>query len=235
MALYVMLLGAQGVGKGEQAKFIQKQYGIPQLSTGDLMRAMRTREDALAKRVQETMAAGKLVDDDTTNEIVVERLNQPDVQGGAIFDGYPRNVDQANFLESYLTKKGEKLSAVILLDLDLYTAFKRAFGRVKASSGDAYNIYTTPDALNVDVQKDPDSKFPPRIVATLKATGEELQRRVDDADASSVIKRIDTYLEDTMPLVEYYKAKGLLKPINADQTIEAVSAEIAKILDQAKK
>jgi adenylate kinase len=234
MGLYVMLLGAQGVGKGEQAKFIQKQYGIPQLSTGDLMRAMKTREDALAKRVQQIMAEGKLVDDDTTNEIVVDRLSQSDAQGGVIFDGYPRNVDQANFLETHLAKKGETLNAVILLELDLFTAFKRAFGRVKSKSGDAYNIYTTPDALNVKFEEDPAKQFPPRIVASLKETNEELERRADDANAVSVIKRIDTYLETTKPLIDYYKAKGLLRPINADQTIDAVSAEIAKILDQAK-
>lgn len=235
MGLYVMLLGAQGVGKGEQAKFIQKQYGIPQLSTGDLMRAMKTREDALARRVQQIMAEGRLVDDATTNEIVVERLGQPDAQGGAIFDGYPRNVEQADFLETYLSGKGETLAAVILLELDLFTAFKRAFGRLKSKSGDAYNIYTTPEALDVKFEEDASKLYPPRIVARLKDTGEELERRGDDANAVAVIKRIDTYLETTRPLIDHYKAKGLLKVVNADQTIEAVSAEIAQILDQAKK
>src|SRR4051812_15201418 len=89
MGLYVMLLGVQGAGKGEQAKFIEHQYGIPQVSTGDLMRAMKARTDPLAVRVQETMKAGKLVDDDTTNEILVERLSKPDAQNGVILDGYP--------------------------------------------------------------------------------------------------------------------------------------------------
>lgn len=234
MGLYVMLLGVQGAGKGEQAKFIERTYGIPQVSTGDLMRAMRTREDALAKRVQQIMAEGKLVDDETTNEILVERLAKPDAQNGVILDGYPRNASQADFLEKHLAKKGEKLNAVLLLDLDLFTAFKRAFGRVKTRAGDVYNIYTTADALNVRFEEDPSKTYPPRVAATLKSTGETLERRVDDADASSVIKRIDTYLDTTKPLIEHYRAKGLLHTINAEQSIEAVSAEIAKILDQAK-
>ncbi len=239
MGLYVMLLGVQGAGKGEQAKFIEQQYGIPQVSTGDLMRAMKTRTDPLAVRVQETMAAGKLVDDDTTNEILVERLSKPDAQNGVILDGYPRNTAQADFLETHLAQKGEHLSAVLFLELDLYTAFKRAFGRVKtkpsADKGEeVYNIYTTPDALDVSVEKDPGALYPPRIVAKLKTTGEELVRRADDANAGSVIERIETFLETTMPLIAHYRAKGLLKTVDAHKSIEAVSADIAAILDQAK-
>ena len=239
MGLYVMLLGVQGAGKGEQAKFIERQYGIPQVSTGDLMRAMKTRTDPLAVRVQETMAAGKLVDDDTTNEILVERLSKPDAQNGVILDGYPRNTAQADFLDKYLSQKGEKLSAVLLLEIDLYTAFKRAFGRVKtkptADKAEAvYNIYTTPDMLDVDTEKHPDAVYPPRIVATLKSTGEELVRRVDDADAASVVKRIDIFLAETRPLIDYYGAKGLLHSIHAEKRIEEVSAEIKRVLDPAK-
>jgi adenylate kinase len=239
MGLYVMLLGVQGAGKGEQAKFIERQYGIPQVSTGDLMRAMRTREDEFAKSVQATMDAGRLVDDETTNKIVVERLAKPDAQRGVIFDGYPRSTGQADFLEAYLAKKDEKLGAVLLLELDLFTAFKRAFGRVKTKPTEAkpeqvYNIYTTSDELDVRFEDDPSKQYPPRIAATLKSTGEELVRRADDANAASVIKRIDTYLETTQPLIEYYRGKGLLHTINAGQPIETVSAAIAKILDGAK-
>lgn len=234
MGLYVMLLGVQGAGKGEQAKFIERQYGIPQVSTGDLMRAMKTRTDPLAVRVQETMKAGNLVDDNTTNEILVERLAKPDAKNGVILDGYPRNTAQAAFLEKHLAEKGEKLAAVLLLELDLFTAFKRAFGRVKTKEGQAYNIYTTTDELDVRFDEDANKVYPPRIVAKLKSTGEELERRPDDANAASVIKRIDIYLADTQPLIDYYREKGLLRPINAAQPIEDVSAQIARILDQAK-
>ena len=135
MSLYIILMGVQGAGKGEQAKFIRERYGIPHVSTGDLFRAMKTREDELAKRVQQIMASGNLVDDATTNEVVKDRLSQPDAQGGVIFDGYPRTPNQAAWLESYLAERGEQINAVILLDLDLYTAFKRAFGRVSTAAG----------------------------------------------------------------------------------------------------
>ena len=133
-------MGVQGAGKGVQAQFIKEHYNLPHVSTGDLFRAMKTREDELAKRVQDIMQSGALVDDDTTNEVVRDRLEQPDAASGVILDGFPRNQNQAAWLENYLAGKGQSLAAVLLLELDLYTAFKRAFGRVTAQSGDSYNI-----------------------------------------------------------------------------------------------
>lgn len=234
MALYIILAGVQGAGKGEQAKFISQKYGIPQVSTGDLFRAMKTRTDPLAQRIQNIMAEGLLIDDDTTNEVVAERLAQPDAQNGVILDGYPRTPAQADFLENYLAEKGAKVSAVLLLELDLFVAFKRAFGRVKAANGDVYNIYSHNEGLTYTQEPHPENAYPPRIVATLEKTGEILQRRPDDADAAAIIKRIDTYLETTAPLIAYYDKKGLLKRIKADQSIEAVSADIQTILDAVK-
>src|SRR5688572_23237777 len=109
MGLYIILMGVQGAGKGVQAGFISETYQIPHVSTGDLFRAMRTREDALAKRVQMILASGGLVDDDTTNEMVAERLALPDAQNGVILDGYPRNHEQSAFLSDYLAQRGEKV------------------------------------------------------------------------------------------------------------------------------
>jgi adenylate kinase len=234
MGLYIILMGVQGAGKGEQAKFIQQQYGIPHISTGDMFRAMRTRDDELAKRVQAIMAAGNLVDDDTTNEVLVDRLSKPDAANGAILDGYPRNQRQADFLMNTLKQKGEKINAVLLLELDLYVAFKRAFGRVYASSGESYNIYYRNDGLDIKHEDDPQKQYPARVVASLKETGETLTRRPDDASAASVIKRIDLYLAETMPLVEYFERFGLVQRVNADQPIDTVSAEIVNILDRVK-
>lgn len=232
MGLYVILMGVQGAGKGEQAKFISQTYaGIPQVSTGDLFRAMKTRNDPFAQRIQHIMAEGGLIDDDTTNEVVAERLAQPDAAKGAILDGYPRTPAQADFLEHYLANKGERVAAVVLLELNLFVAFKRAFGRVRAANGDVYNIYYHNAGLTYIQEPHPDNMYPPRIVATLLATGEVLQRRHDDADAAAVIKRIDTYLEATAPLIAHYEQKGLVRRINAEQSIAAVSADIKKILD----
>jgi adenylate kinase len=234
MGLYIILMGVQGAGKGEQAKFIEQKYRIPQVSTGDLFRAMRTREDDLAKRVQAIMAAGNLVDDDTTNEVLVDRLSKPDAANGVILDGYPRSQGQVDFLMNFLKQKGETINAVLLLELDLYVALKRAFGRVKSASGEVYNIYSRSEGLDISLEDDPNKKFPARIVAKLKSTGEVLERRPDDANAAAVIKRIDLYLAETMPLLPIFEKYGILRRVNAEQSIEAVSAEIAKILDSVK-
>ena len=231
MSLYLIIMGVQGAGKGTQAAFIQQEYGIPQVSTGDLFRAMKTREDDLARRVQEIMNSGQLVPDDVTNEVLQDRLEQSDAANGVILDGYPRNIAQAEWLENYLQGKGEKLSAVLLLELDLYTAFKRAYGRVKsADTGKTYNIYFH-DGIDTNFVNDPDGEFPPKVEAQLKETGEFLTRRSDDS-APSVIKRIDTFTETTAPLINHYRNQGLLIEIDAAQPIEAVSATIKSKLSE---
>lgn len=233
MSLYLILMGAQGAGKGVQAGFIKDQHYVIHLSTGDLFRAMKTRSDTLAKRVQDIMNAGQLVPDDVTNEVVRDRLEQPDAANGAIFDGYPRTQAQSEWLEGYLAQRGAKLNAVIELHLDLYTAFKRAFGRVTAANGDSYNLYFGNEGLDIQIQDDPAKTYPPRMVATLRATGETLQRRPDDANAHAIIKRIDTYVATTRPLLAYYQGKGLLRQIDADQPIEAVRAAIEEVIGNA--
>lgn len=232
MGLYIILMGVQGAGKGVQAGFIRETYSIPHVSTGDVFRAMKTREDALAKRVQEIMASGALVDDNTTNEVVADRLSQMDAQNGVILDGYPRNAAQAAFLDKLLADKGEKINAVLLLDLDLYMAFKRAFGRVTAANGESYNYYYKQDNVRFTVEEHPDKVYPPRMIASL--SGEELKRRPDDADAMAVVKRIDTYLENTIPVLDYYRKQGIVYEVNAEQSIADVSASIEEIINKAK-
>ncbi len=230
MGLYVIIMGVQGAGKGTQSAFIQAEYKIPQISTGDLFRAMKSREDELAKRVQDIMNAGLLVPDEVTNEVLQDRLGQADAQDGVILDGYPRNIAQAEWLEAHLSERGEKIAAVLLLDLDPYDAFKRAFGRVKsAESGKTYNIYSNREGLTWELIPHPTGDYPPRLEVK-DAQGELLVRRADD-EAVSVIKRIDLYYEETAPLVEYYRQKGLLVSIDASQPIETVSAQIKEQID----
>lgn len=231
--LYIILMGVQGSGKGVQAAFIRDHYGIPHVSTGDLFRAMKTRTDALAQQIQDIMKSGRLVPDDITNQVVQERLEQPDAAGGVILDGYPRSPGQAEWLEGYLQGRGEKLTAVLLLDLDLYQAFRRAFGRVTSAGGDSYNIYSNSDGLEWRFVEHPAGEYPPRLEATLTATGEKLIRRADDASAHAIVQRIDTYLETTQPLIEYFEAKGLVKRVDAAKPIEAVSADIQRVIDGA--
>jgi adenylate kinase len=229
--LYLILMGVQGAGKGEQAKVIAREYGIPHVSTGDLFRAMFKRSDDFAERIKSILNAGNLVDDDTTNEVVRERLSQPDAANGVILDGYPRTPSQAEWLEQHLAAKGEKIAAVLLFKLDLYVAFKRAFGRVSDSAGNTYNIYFNDDGIaTVEQDPDPNKHYPPRVKVTLK-NGEIAVRRADDADAAAVIKRIDTYIRETAPLIAHFQTKGLLREIDADRTIEAVSADLQHIID----
>lgn len=235
MSLYIILMGVQGAGKGVQAKFIQETYGIPQVSTGDLFRAMKTRTDELAVKVQNIMASGQLVDDDTTNAIVVDRLSQDDAQNGVILDGYPRNQAQAEFLEKHLAEKGAEINAVVLLDLDLYTAFKRAFGRVSdPDSGASYNYYFKTDGVDFKWVSYPDNIFPPRLDAFLEGTNTLLKRRPDDASADAVLRRIDTFVKETQSLVDYFSDKGIVKTIDANQSISAVTADIKTAIDEVK-
>ena len=223
MGLYVILVGVQGAGKGVQASFIREHYGIPHVSTGDLFRAMRTRQDELALKIQEIMKEGRLVSDEVTNEVVRDRLEQDDATNGVILDGFPRNEAQAKWLEDYLASRGETLNAVLLLKLDLYTAFKRAFGRVKhPDSNDVYNIFFDNEDIEWEFEDHPENAYPPRLKAKEKASGKTLDRRSDDANAGAIIKRIDTYLENTAPLIQYFSGKGQLYEIDADQSIQAV-------------
>lgn len=230
--LFLLIMGVQGSGKGTQASAITKRYGIPHVSTGDLFRAMFSRTDALAERIRATLAAGKLVDDETTNDVLADRLERPDAAHGALLDGYPRNHAQARFLNEYLARRGQKLTAVLLLELDLYNAFKRSFGRVTAQDGRAFNLYTSPDGVSWAFEKDPNKLFPPRLVATLDSTGELLKRRDDDANAFGVVERIEKFLSETQPLLPVYEQAGLLRRVNADQSIADVTtalfAEIEK-------
>ncbi len=231
MGFYLILMGPQGAGKGVQAGFIRQDHGnIPHISTGDLFRAMKTRTDAFAQEIQAILASGKLVSDEITCKMVEERLAQPDAHAGALFDGFPRTIPQAEWLEKYLSAKGEKIAAALLLELDLYDAFRRTFGRVTGADGASYNIYSNSEGITWNWVDHESKAFPPRLEATVTATGEKLARRADDASADAIIKRLDAFQRDTAPLLPYYEQRNLLRRVDAAQSIEAVTAAIRKIL-----
>ena len=235
MGLYIILMGVQGAGKGVQAGFIQSEYGIPHVSTGDLFRAMRTREDEFARKIQDIMARGELISDEITNQMVEERLAEPDAANGVILDGFPRNIAQADWLSANLASKGERVNVALVLDLELYIAFKRTYGRIYSHDRErVYNIYFDSAGIDWHVEEYPEAEYPPRVVGTEKSTGVPLYRRPDDADAGSIIKRFDTYLETTMPLVEYYESKGLLTRIDASHPIDRVSQAVKQVIDASR-
>ena len=247
MALFLMLMGPQGAGKGVQAREISAGLDIlhvsleelhhvetvnelkqprPHVSTGDLFRAMRQREDDLAREVQATMAAGHLINDDLTNKVLRDRLEQPDARTGAVLDGYPRNLVQADFLDKYLAERGERLDAVLLLDLDLFEAFRRSYGRITAADGRSYNIYSHGEEVDWEFVEHPERAFPPQLKARLRESGEALIRRPDDAHAHAIIQRIELFLAEKEELVAYYEERGILRRIDAVQDIGTVTLDI---------
>lgn len=233
--LFLLIMGVQGAGKGTQAKYICDKYNLLHISTGDLFRAMKSRTDDLAKHVIATINAGILVDDETTNAVLKDRLEQDDVKnyGGVLLDGYPRNEPQAKWLTGYLKGQGRDVDAVLLLELDLYTAFKRSFGRVTGPDGAAYNIYSNHEGISWTFEKDDAGKYPPRLVAQ-RDDGTALNRRADDADAFAVIGRIEKFLNETRPVLPHYEAEGLLHKVSADQPIEVVRDQIFDLIDAAQ-
>ncbi|MEL6271567.1 MAG: nucleoside monophosphate kinase [Chloroflexota bacterium] len=235
MSLYIIMMGVQGAGKGMQAGLISEAYNIPHVSTGDIFRGMQNRDDDLAREVKAILEAGKLVDDDLTCRIVEDRLGEDDAANGVILDGFPRNDAQAEWLDDYLSSKGTNLTGVFWFELDLFIAFKRAYGRIQDDvTKESHNVYYNADGIESwEFVKHPDEKFAPRLDSTLKS-GNPVKRRADDENAHSVVTRIDTYMAETAPLLDYYKKQGLVVNINADQEIEAVTEDIKAAIETRK-
>jgi len=204
----IVLLGAPGSGKGTQSQILVKTYGVPQISTGDLLRQAVAAGTPLGLRAKEAMDAGRLVDDATVLDMIGERLCQADAAFGFILDGFPRNTAQADALGSMLKKLGRPLEAVVLLNLDLGVLFRRLTGRrICEGCGAVFNIYTAP----------PDPE------AHLAKTGHlpQLIQRPDDKE-EVIGKRLEVFDAQTKPLIDYYKGAGLLQVVDADADVDTV-------------
>ena len=207
----IVLLGAPGSGKGTQSQLLVKAYGVPQISTGDLLRDARAKGTELGLRAKAAMDAGKLVDDATVLGMIRERLSQPDAINGFILDGFPRNIAQAEALQKMLTDLGEPLEAVVLLNLDLKILFKRLTGRrICETCNQVFNIYTSPPGMLAEKCGDK----PHRLI-----------QREDDKE-EVIGKRLDVYEAQTKPLIKYYSAAGLLRVVEADAALETVFKNI---------
>jgi len=181
----LILLGAPGAGKGTQATFICKRFGIPQISTGDMLRAAVKAGTPLGLQAKKVMDSGALVSDDIILGLVKERIAQPDCAAGFLFDGFPRTIVQADALKS----AGVKLDYVLEIDVPDSAIIERMSGRrVHAASGRTYH-----DRFN-----------PPKVAGVDDVTGEPLIQRVDDQE-DTVKKRLAVYAAQTRPLVEYYE------------------------------
>ena len=211
----LILLGPPGAGKGTQAQRIVEKHGIPQLSTGDMLRAAVTAETDVGKRAKAVMDAGKLVSDEIVNAIVSERIDADDCAKGFILDGYPRTLVQADATEEMLAAKGLELSVVIELRVNDDVLVDRIAGRYTcAKCGAGYH----------------DHNLKPKAEGVCDKCGStEFKRRADD-NPDTVRTRLQSYYKDTSPLIGYYYAKGKLKTVDGMADIDQVPADIEAIL-----
>ncbi|WP_019583947.1 adenylate kinase [Thioalkalivibrio sp. ALE16] len=210
----IVLMGAPGSGKGTQAKKMVATFGIPQISTGDLLRAAVAARTELGKQVENAMESGNLVPDDLVLGLIRDRLQEPDAQKGFILDGFPRNVAQAEALDSMLADIESPLDRAIQIDVPFEELKQRLTGRV--SCGDCGAVFNT-------------HTFPPQKEGVCDLCGGDLIHRADDNE-ETVVNRLKVYEDQTRPLIEYYDHHGLLKHINGTRDIELIFDEIRQLL-----
>ena len=205
----VILMGPPGGGKGTQAKMLSAAMAVPHISTGDMLRAARREGTELGKKADAYISAGQLVPDELVNGIVAERLASE--SNGYLLDGYPRTIAQADALSA----AGEKIDAVVLIDVPDEMLVERIVGRLScASCGSVYHVKT----------------LIPKVAGKCDSCGGVLQQRADDKE-DVVRERLCAYHAQTQPLVEYYQKRGLLYTVNGNADIEEVFEAIRKILE----
>lgn len=208
----LILLGAPGGGKGTQAKLLVEKYNIPQISTGDLLRAAVAAGSELGKQAKAAMDAGQLVSDELVLGLIKERLAEDDAKNGFILDGFPRNTAQAEELDTLLADINAPLDRVVLVDVDFDVLVKRVVGRWTCKDcGEIFNTYF---------------KAPAKEGVCDKCDG-ELSHRADDNE-ETIKSRLGVYEEQTAPLINYYGDKGLLKTINGLGEIDEIFARMVE-------
>lgn len=211
----LLLFGAPGSGKGTQAEFLKERYGIPQLSTGDIFRAEAAKGTDLGKKVDAIMKSGELVPDDLTIEIVRTRLQEPDCERGCIFDGFPRTIPQAQALDQLMAELRRHFDRALYLQAPADELITRLSARlICPKDGKTFNRITNPPG--------PDDTCP--------FDGTKLIQRKDDTPEAARV-RVEVYLRDTVPVIEYYRAKGLVADIDATLPIETVKDEIERAIE----
>lgn len=210
----IVLIGAPGAGKGTQARLLHERRGIPQISTGDMFREMKTLDTPLAREVQEIMASGKLISDEITFKIVQDRTSRDDCRNGYILDGYPRTAVQAEQLEG-LAAEQTKVIQAIEVDVPREELMRRLTGRRSCPvCGEIYNVYSKPPKVEGRCDLHPD---------------EELVHRADDNE-ESVSTRLATYDELTKPLIDYYQKSGRLKKVDGRGELEEIYAALDRLI-----
>lgn len=209
----IILLGAPGSGKGSLAKLLVENFNLAHISTGDLFRAAINKDDAFAQQIKSIVASGQYVPDEITNKIAADAIIEATkTHPGFILDGYPRTVDQANFL-----KEISDIDYVLYLDIDQDVLIKRITGRrICPNCGAIFNVNTAPKPLNGDVCTNCGALL--------------IQRKDDNPEVAT--KRIAVYIEQTEPLIQFYENEGLLVKLNADQDLQSLFNEVKKIISK---
>jgi adenylate kinase len=222
----ILLLGAPGVGKGTQAKELVKLWGVPQISTGDLLRSHRDRGTDLGKVADDLMKQGKLVPDSLVNDMVAARLTEPDTARGFILDGFPRTLGQADWLDGYLSTSSARLATpaaalpvvAVKIQVDYTQLLRRITGRRNCPvCGTIYNIYLQP----------------PKIEGHCDVEGAALEQRSDDTEFCFA-GRLRTYENLTAPVIEHYRALSRFAEVNGDQPVADVAAGIVSSVERLR-
>ncbi len=215
----VLLLGAPGVGKGTQAQLLMAAFGIPQIYTGDILRANIAQGTSLGKSAKSLMDQGQLVSDDLVNQMVADRLGQPDTKRGYILDGFPRTLNQAEWVDGHLSSANATLPIVaisILVDYD--ELLHRITGRRTCPvCKSIYNIYSNA----------------PKTAEKCDNEGATLTQRPDDSE-EVFVDRMKVFEEQTAPVVEHYRNQGRFQEVNGDQSVEAVTIAIRQALQNLR-
>ncbi|MGW5739003.1 MULTISPECIES: adenylate kinase [Streptomyces] len=204
----IVLVGPPGAGKGTQAAFLAKNLKIPHISTGDLFRANISQGTELGKQAKAFMDAGNLVPDEVTIGMAHDRMTQPDAENGFLLDGFPRNVSQAEALDESLKTDGQKLDAVLDLEVPEDEVVKRIAGRRICRNDSSHVFHVTYSQ--------------PKTEGVCDVCGGELYQRGDDQE-ETVRKRLDVYHRETEPIIDHYKAQGLVVTISALGKVDEVT------------
>lgn len=213
--MVIIMLGAQGTGKGTVAGLLSESIEIPQISTGDIFRKNISEKTSLGIEAEKYMSKGELVPDDITVPMLENRLNCEDAKNGVILDGFPRTIEQAKKLDEMLAQNGKKVDLVVNLVTPREEIIDRMLTRRVCTNQDCKTTY------NIKLN-------PPKVEGICDKCGSNLKQRADDSDPEAINKRLEIYEEKTSPLVEYYQDKGVLKTETISLSINRMGADVAK-------
>ena len=215
MTLNMLIMGPAGAGKGTMSELIEKKYNVAHISTGDMFRSEIKNNTELGQKATEYIKQGLLVPDEVTIAMVLKRMSQPDCDGGYLLDGFPRSLVQADVFDTKVIETPKEVNIVINLTVDKEALFDRIENRrICRQCGAVYNMHT----------------LPPKVEGVGDNCGGELYQRADD-NRESLERRMQSYEEETFPVLTHYRRLNLVHDVNASQTIEEVWADVQKVID----